>query len=94
MAWTVDFDPRALKELEKLGKPAQKRILRLLQERLLKRTDPRELGKALTGDKVGLWRYRVGDFRLICHIKDTANQVLVLRVSQSQRHLPLNTGSP
>jgi len=81
LAWTVEFDPRALNELEKLNRIAQKRIVRFLQERIPTRTDPRDLGKALSGDKVGLWRYRIGDYRIICHIKDQAKVVLVLRVA-------------
>lgn len=80
MAWIVDFDPRALKELEKLDRPAQRRIVRFLQERTLGR-DPRRLGKNLSGDKAGLWRYRVGDYRLICRINDQAETVRILRVA-------------
>ena len=80
MALIVDFDPRALKELEKLDLPAQRRIVRFLQERVLGR-DPRRLGKNLSGDKAGLWRYRVGDYRLICRINDQAETVRILRVA-------------
>ena len=81
MAWTASFDPRALKELEKLDRMAQRRIVRFLQERLLSRADLRDLGKAMVGDKAGLWRYRVGDYRLICRIDDELEEVLVLRVA-------------
>jgi len=80
LALIVDFDPRALKELEKLDLPAQRRIVRFLQERVLGR-DPRRLGKNLSGDKAGLWRYRVGDYRLICRINDQAETVRILRVA-------------
>jgi len=81
LAWTANFDPRALKELEKLDRMAQRRIVKFLQERVLRRTDPRDLGKALTGDKAGLWRYRVSDYRLICRIDDEAERMLVLRLA-------------
>jgi mRNA interferase RelE/StbE len=81
LAWTVDFDPRALKELEKLERIAQRRIVQFLQKRVLGRNDPRDLGKALTGDKVGLWRYRIGDYRLICRVDDGNEAVRVLRVA-------------
>jgi mRNA interferase RelE/StbE len=81
LAWTVDFDPRALKELEKLDRAAQRRILQFLQKRVLGRNDPRDVGKAVTGDKIGLWRYRIGDYRLICHVKDANKAVLVLRTT-------------
>ena len=81
MAWTVDFDPRALKELEKLDRAAQRRIVHFLQKRVLGRNDPRDLGKALSGDKIGLWRYRIGNYRLICRVNDSTKAVLVLRVA-------------
>jgi mRNA interferase RelE/StbE len=81
LAWTVEFDPRALNELEKLDRIAQKRIVRFLEERIPSRANPRDLGKALSRDKAGMWRYRVGDYRVICHIKDQAETVLVLRIA-------------
>ena len=82
MAWTANFDPRALKELEKLDRMAQRRIVNFLQELVRRRTDPRDLGKAMTGDKAGLWRYRIGDYRLVCRIDEEAEQMLVLRVAR------------
>jgi mRNA interferase RelE/StbE len=81
LAWIVDFDPRALKELEKLDRPAQRRIVKFLQERLSGHANPRYLGKSLSGEKAGLWRYRVGEYRLICGINDQAATVRVLRVA-------------
>ena len=59
----------------------ERRIVKFLQERILPRNDPRDLGKAMAGDKAGLWRYRVGDYRLICQIDDGAELILVLRVA-------------
>jgi len=81
LAWTANFDPRALKELEKLDRVAQRRIVTFLQQRVLRGIDPCDLGKAMTGDKAGLWRYRIGDYRLICRIDDDADLILVLRVA-------------
>lgn len=80
MAWSVSFDPRALTEVEKLDRPAQKRILRFITDRLVVTSDPRELGKPLTGGKAGISRYRVGDYRLICALRDESKEILVLRV--------------
>jgi mRNA interferase RelE/StbE len=51
-----------------------------LRDRLQPAENPRQLGKPLQGDKGGLWRYRVGDYRLICEIQDERITVLVLRV--------------
>jgi mRNA interferase RelE/StbE len=77
-AWTVEFDPEAAKELRKLGRPAQKLILRYLRERIATFDDPRRFGKALGGDMAGLWRYRVGDYRLIVTFEEDRLVVLVL----------------
>jgi len=81
LAWTASFDPRALKELENLERVTQKRVVAYLQTRVLARGHPRDLGKPLTGDKEGLWRYRIGDFRLICRLDDAAQRVLILRIA-------------
>jgi len=56
-------------------------MLRYLRERIAGDDDPRRYGKALSGDKVGLWRYRVGDYRLICSIQNNEMVVLVLRAA-------------
>ncbi len=77
-AWTVEFDPEAAKELRKLGRPAQELILRYLRERIATFDDPRRFGKALGGDMAGLWRYRVGDYRLIVTFEEDRLVVLVL----------------
>ena len=81
MAWTVSFEPRALGELKKLDRSAQRRVVRFLEERIAGDHDPRDLGKPLTGDKVGLWRYRVGNYRIVCQIDDEHQVVLVLRIA-------------
>jgi mRNA interferase RelE/StbE len=81
LAWTASFDPRALKELEKLDRVVQKRVVFYLQTRVVEKGKPRDLGKPLTGDKAGLWRYRIPDFRLICRLDDEAQRVLILRVA-------------
>ena len=79
MAWTVSFDPKAIKELEKLDRAIQRRIVSLLQ-RLQRIDDPRTTGKPLHGDRAGFWRYRIGNYRLICYLDDEALLVRVLRV--------------
>ena len=67
--------------MKKLDRVGQQRIVRFLEERLAGGTNPRTFGKPLTGDKVGLWRYRVGDYRVICRIDDDRSAVLVLRIA-------------
>ena len=80
MSWTYEFDSRALKELKKIGPAPARRIIRYLDERIDGCDDPRPFGKPLSGNLSGLWRYRVGDYRLICSLEDTKLIVLVLRV--------------
>ncbi len=78
MAWTVEFQLTAQRQIRELDRVIQKRILRFFHQRLLSLGHPRQAGKALTGDKVGLWRYRIGDHRAICRIEDDRLVVLVL----------------
>ncbi len=83
MNWAYRFDERALKELRKLGHQAQRDILAYLDARVAGRADPRRVGKALKADLAGLWRYRVGDYRVLCQIKD--NELLVLVIAVGHR---------
>ena len=80
MVWSIEFDPAAVVELENLDKEIQRRILRYLRERLQTDQDPQRFGKPLRGEKVGLWRYRVGAYRLICLIDEKTTRILFLRV--------------
>ena len=80
MAWKVEFQKSAAKKLRALDRPIQQRIVTYFRTRVLSADDPRQLGKALTGDKVGLWRYRIGDYRAICRLKDEKLVVLVLEL--------------
>ena len=74
----------AEKQIQKLSRPAQESIVRFLRERVQPAGDPRQFGKPLHGDKGGMWRYRVGDYRLICDIQDERITVLVIRVGHRQ----------
>ena len=75
----VEFDDAAAKELRKLDRQAQQEILRYFRERIATDEDPRRFGKPLSRDMAGLWRYRVRNYRMICHIEDDKLVVLVLR---------------
>lgn len=83
MNWVYRFDDRALKELRKLGKPAQRDIIAYLDERIAVDADPRRFGKGLKADLAGLWRYRVDDYRILCQIRDA--ELLVLVVAAGHR---------
>lgn len=80
MSWVYRFDERALKELKKLGRQAQQDILAYLDGRVAGNADPRRFGKGLKADLAGLWRYRIGDCRILCQIKDRELLVLVVAV--------------
>ncbi|MBL8675973.1 MAG: type II toxin-antitoxin system RelE/ParE family toxin [Alphaproteobacteria bacterium] len=80
MTWRVEWDDRARKELRKLDHPVQKEILKYLRTRIVESKNPRLFGQNLSGNKTGLWRYRVEDYRLICRIEDDILVVLVVGV--------------
>jgi mRNA interferase RelE/StbE len=81
LAWTISYTATALKQLKKLDRPVARRLVAFLEERVAGQTDPRQTGKALTGPVLGsFWRYRVGDYRIICDLRDGAMVVLVLEV--------------
>lgn len=80
MSWVYRFDDRALKELRKLGKNAQCEIIAYLDERIACEADPRRFGKGLKADLAGLWPYRMGDYRVLCQIRDGELLVLVVAV--------------
>ena len=81
MAYNVELSESAERELGKLDVPQAKRILKFLHQRVAKLDDPCSIGEALHGSRLGeFWKYRVGDYRLICKIEDDRLIVLVLRV--------------
>ena len=78
MAWRVEISRTAEKQIKKLDRQTQAEVVRYLRERVQEAANPRQFGKALRGEKGGLWRYRVGDYRIICDIQDVRKTVLVL----------------
>ena len=81
MAWRIELTATAAKQIGRLDKGEAKRITTFLRQRLATLDDPRSTGKALAGPQLGAyWRYRVGDYRIICDIQDGALRVLVVEV--------------
>ena len=81
MVWRIELTATAVKQLGKLDKAEAKRITTFLRQRLATLDNPRSTGKALTGPQLGTyWRYRVGDYRIICDIQDEALCILVIEV--------------
>lgn len=84
MTWKVEFEAGALKDLKKLDRPVAQRILTFLRTRISGLKDPRSVGAALTGSKLGeLWRYCIGDYRIVCQIRD--KELVILAVSIGHR---------
>jgi mRNA interferase RelE/StbE len=81
LVWTIEISRTAEGQIKKLDDQGQRAIVRFLRDRLKSTDNPRQWGKPLHGDRRGLWRYRVGDFRLICDIQDERIAVLVLEVA-------------
>ena len=86
MAYSVELAESADWELAKFDTQHRKRILKFLQERVAKLDDPPSIGEALHGSQLGeFWKYRAGDYRLICKIEDDRLVVLVLRVGHRKK---------
>ncbi len=81
MVWAIKYSEAALKELKKLDKGAAREILDYLDRKIAFLDDATTAGKGLTGKLATLWRYRVRDMRVICHIEKGEVTVLVLRVA-------------
>lgn len=81
MAWRIDLSELAQKNLNSLDRQAAARILRFLKERVAPLDHPRSIGEALKGSKFGeFWKYRVGDYRIVASIDDSALLVLVVKI--------------
>jgi mRNA interferase RelE/StbE len=81
MAWTIEIERDAKKDLKKLDSLVAKRILAFLHDRLAKLDNPRSIGEALQGPKLGeFWKYRVGDYRIISRIEDDVLTVMVVTI--------------
>ncbi len=82
MAWTVEYDDGARAQLRRLDRQTVHRINNFMENRIAVLDNPRDQGKVLHGPMAGLWRYRVGDYRVICDIQDDVLRILVVRVGR------------
>ncbi len=78
MAWTIEYVEPAKRAMKRLDRQTAKRIATYMDTRVA--NNPRQLGEAMTGNRGGLWRYRIGDYRVVCDIQDDKVRVLVLEV--------------
>ncbi|MGA0333016.1 MAG: type II toxin-antitoxin system RelE family toxin [Kiritimatiellia bacterium] len=84
MSWDYKISERALKQLKKLDKPAASQIIRYLDERIPGTEDPRQCGKQFKGELNNIWRYRIGDYRILCQLQDEVFIVLILQAGHRQ----------
>jgi mRNA interferase RelE/StbE len=77
--WTVETTDQFDRDYKKLDRAVQRRVMAYLEE-VGTLDDPRQRGKALTANHAGVWRYRVGDYRILAQIIDNTLTVLALRV--------------
>ena len=82
MPWTIDYSDTARTELRRLDRQMSRRVVDYMDERVATRENPRSIGQALTGPMGGLWRYRVGNCRIVCDIQDEVLHMLVVRVGR------------
>lgn len=80
MAWKIKYLESVQKSIRKIDKQDQKRIKKYMESQIAKTENPREFGKPLKGSHSNLWRYRVGQYRIICTIDDGAVTILVVRI--------------
>ncbi|MCY4013460.1 MAG: type II toxin-antitoxin system RelE/ParE family toxin [Gammaproteobacteria bacterium] len=85
MSWTIEYAETAKDQLSRLDRQTAQRVLEYMDVRVARLENPRELGRALSGPMGGLWRYRVGDCRVVCAIEQSSLRVLVVRVGRRDR---------
>ncbi len=85
MAWTIEYDEAALRDLKKLDRQVQREILDFMDERIGQAEDPRSFGKPLRHSKFGLWRYRLRDYRIICQLQQSKLVVLVVAIGHRSK---------
>ncbi|HCL5312357.1 TPA: type II toxin-antitoxin system RelE/ParE family toxin [Salmonella enterica] len=80
MVWTINYSDRALKSLRKMDKQNARRIVDFMDLRIAVAANPRKSGRPLKGDLGEFWRYRVGDYRILCEIRDDELIILVATI--------------
>ena len=85
MGWTIEYTETARDQLQGLDKPIARRIVDYMSDRVANLDDPRSHGRALVGPLGGLWRYRVGDYRVLCELRDEALRILMVRIAHRSR---------
>ncbi|WP_027128211.1 type II toxin-antitoxin system RelE family toxin [Fusobacterium perfoetens] len=85
MVYKVDFSIEAANYIRKMDNSTKTTLLKWINKNLINCEDPRIHGKSLTGNKKGIWRYRVGNYRILCNIQDEILTILVLEVGHRSK---------
>lgn len=80
MTWRIEISEEAERFLDKLYKSDKKSVVQIHKKLLMVSENPKQFGKPLKGDKSGIWRYRFGDYRILCNLKDSVMVILVLEI--------------
>jgi mRNA interferase RelE/StbE len=81
VTWTIEYAQSCQKPMKRMDPMVRRRIRQFLSERVASLDNPRQLGEALQGDRLGgMWRYRVGDYRILVDIRDEIVTVLVVGI--------------
>ena len=80
MAWSIEFGEEADRDFAALDREIQRRVYKYMHERIASAENPRDFGKPLRHELTGLWRYRVGDYRILCQLEDHRVTVLVVEI--------------
>ena len=83
--WSLEFTERANKDFKKLDTEAYRRITNFIDKSLLTAENPRLLGKSLSGNLKEFWRYRIGDYRLICEIVDHKLTIIAVKIDHRSK---------
>lgn len=85
MAWRIEFEAAAKKEFSRLDRQVQIQIQRYLRDRIATEEDPRRFGEPLRRNLAGLWKYRIGDYRVVADIQDELVLVLIVRIGHRSK---------
>lgn len=80
MSWKISYLKSLQKSIKKIDRASREKIRDYLEKQIAVSDNPRQFGKALKGTDSKLWRYRVGQYRIICEINDTDIVILVVRI--------------
>jgi mRNA interferase RelE/StbE len=84
LAWTVKFSTRAVKSLKRIDRPNQELILKFMTEKVAKNPDPISLAKKLSGNLGDFYRFRLGDYRIVCEVQNQELIILILQIGHRQ----------